>query len=676
MNLMRSVVSLRAATVSFGLFAAAWAGVVAAPDLALGSAPPRTVVLTGPDGEVRAELPPVEKRGVTDPILEQTVESLAAGEAPPPEATVRGERVVVEVLVAGGDLAAARAAVERLGGATRGAVPPELLQALVPAASIAALESSPAVAQVRAPLSGGAPQEATRAPGTQALGGAILGQEIAKANAAPWHAAGQIGAGVKVGIIDFFDGALWSGAQGGAEVPAPAGTFCLRNGGGCDIWAGKSEHGVAVAEVIHEMAPGAQLYLASAESAADHMAAVDYFASQGVKVISRSLGAEYDGPGNGTGPFASVVDHAYAQGIAWINSAGNTAGRDGSLGGYWRGPWRDQDGDGWIGFDSSGSVELMPMWCGFVQGLRWSDWGSDRTDYDLYFYDETGENVVSVSEEDQRSTTQDIPPLEHLACPLGESVNVAIRRFHQGAGSAGDVLEFQVHGELGSAGLPLHVNPGSATQAVSDSASPGLLSVGAVGDDPLGTAIAPYSSEGPTNDNRIKPDISAATCLTSFAYPSGECANGGTGFNGTSAATPVVTGAAALVLGAGLAATPQQLTSFLRGATVDRGAAGPDNVYGAGELLLPAPPASSTSPGTQPAVAQPQSKAQPLSRCGQAKKALVKANKRVARSLNRLSNARGEEKAAEARRKLIRARAGRVNARARRIAACSVRGRR
>ena len=67
-------------------------------------------------------------------------------------------------------------------------------------------------------------------------------------------------------------------------------------------------------------------------------------------------------------------------------------------------------------------------------------------------------------------------------------------------------------------------------------------------------------------------------------------------FNGTSSATPVAAGAAALVLDAGAANSPATLKSYLLNATVDRGAAGTDNVYGRGELLLPTPPSGDTTP--------------------------------------------------------------------------------
>jgi subtilisin family serine protease len=108
-----------------------------------------------------------------------------------------------------------------------------------------------------------------------------------------------------------------------------------------------------------------------------------------------------------------------------------------------------------------------------------------------------------------------------------------------------------------------------------------VLAVGAV-EPPLGTAIAGYSSWGPTNDGRIKPDLSAASGFTSTTYLDV--------FNGTSAATPVVAAAAALLLEAYPGTTPPGTANWLLDFGVqDRGAAGPDNVFGRGELVLPAP---------------------------------------------------------------------------------------
>jgi hypothetical protein len=106
-----------------------------------------------------------------------------------------------------------------------------------------------------------------------------------------------------------------------------------------------------------------------------------------------------------------------------------------------------------------------------------------------------------------------------------------------------------------------------------------MLTVGAI-DPPTGTTIAPYSSQGPTNDARIKPDVAAVACVKSTSYAPA-C------FNGTSASTPVAAGAVALALDADKGATPAALAGYIRDNAVDRGTAGPDNVYGRGQVRLP-----------------------------------------------------------------------------------------
>ena len=134
-------------------------------------------------------------------------------------------------------------------------------------------------------------------------------------------------------------------------------------------------------------------------------------------------------------------------------------------------------------------------------------------------------------------------------------------------------------------------NPFSASGPASDTASTGAVSIGAI-DPALGVDIAPYSSQGPTNDDRIKPDFTAAACVVNFTT-SPNC------FNGTSSAAPVVAGAAALILDANLASTPAQLKTYiLNNAIVDRGSPGPGHTFGAGELILSAPPVSATPTGT------------------------------------------------------------------------------
>lgn len=494
----------------------------------------------------------------------------------------------VEVLHRPGSEDAA-AAVLAAGAESVEMVTKTLMVAVVPFDRLEAVEALDEVEYVRLPLELNAPPEPLPASedevGVQKgpRGSDILNKT--KANA--WHNAGVTGAGVKVGIIDYFHSSYWNGAKGAGEIDndQPKGTFCRLNGKKCNIWTSNSPHGTAVAEVISDLAPDADLYLATVSTTKDTKDAIKYFRGKGVRVVSRSLGAFLDGPGNGTGPAAEVLKFAVSKNMAWFNSAGNHGVYQGLLGyqgGYVRGKVRDRDGDAWMEFkDPRGSdtTEGIYVQCGYFQGLRWNDWKRNRTDYDLYAFRVNGSGgvgkVITSSRNNQRKGA---PPIEgsrlnSINCSKHPDYFVAVGRAHKGNGTGNDTVELM-------ANAPIYTfvsNGHSATQPFVDTKSPGGAAVGAV--DPVGgTSIAPYSSRGPTNDGRIKPNLSAGSNMASYSYGS---------FNGTSASTPVVAGAAALALQLDPQAKPAAVVEFLtKYGTVDRGKSGSDNDFGTGELVL------------------------------------------------------------------------------------------
>ena len=94
-----------------------------------------------------------------------------------------------------------------------------------------------------------------------------------------------------------------------------------------------TEHGTAVAEIVHEMAPSAQLILICYAGDVSFQQAEAYAKSQGANVISHSGSFFNAGRGDGTGPLGSIVADARANNILWVNSAGNSAQTP--LGGTW-----------------------------------------------------------------------------------------------------------------------------------------------------------------------------------------------------------------------------------------------------------------------------------------------------------------------------------------------------
>lgn len=104
-----------------------------------------------------------------------------------------------------------------------------------------------------------------------------------------------------------------------------------------------------------------------------------------------------------------------------------------------------------------------------------------------------------------------------------------------------------------------------------------IISVGAVtaqGD------VAGFSSVGPTSDGRIKPDISTRGVADICAQTSSTSQSSYTAANGTSLATPLAAGAAALLLSARPELTPIEVRDYLRQTASN--AASPNNSIGWG----------------------------------------------------------------------------------------------
>ena len=416
--------------------------------------------------------------------------------------------------------------------------------------------------------------------------GPLTGGEVAITNADAWHAAGIDGTGVKVGVIDFFDvTSFWNEAEHGPRPVNGVTAKCFSQGSDCTdeffdgTDTGSENHGVAVVEAILDMAPGAQIFIGQALTTPDYRALVDWFAANGVTIINRSLGSRYDGPGDGRSPLNDVVTYAVSKGILWVNSGGNN-GSDR----YYRHPVRIVGSRVAFG-DTGEDTYLRFSGCISLAGIRWAnDWDvprSSRTDYDVNLWDSpVGQpaigTIIDRSTDNQRAGAPPIESIGDKRCPTAGNalyLEVVLR-----AGTAdGDVIEILDYGS----GMTAYTQSAySASTTVVDSTDPGVIAVGAISPSGSGS-IAPYSSQGPTNDGRVAPDVAAPASFASSI---------GGSFAGTSAASAVISGAAALLLDGGLAVDATTVGNLIRHLTIDWGAAGPDNVFGNGEFRLPEPP--------------------------------------------------------------------------------------
>lgn len=400
--------------------------------------------------------------------------------------------------------------------------------------------------------------------------------------ATTWQAGGFTGHGVKVGIVDA--GFQNYSTMEGKTLPEHVSVRSFRSDG--QIGAGTS-HGLRAAEVVHQVAPGAELYLVNFATVTELSAAVDYLVERNVRVISFSLGYIHNGPGDGTGPVNEIVSRGVAAGQTWAVASGNWAQQ------HWTGPFTDADKDSIHEFGSVETNEHI-----FTAGdlisvsLRWDEpWGGACSDYDLELFSPSGA-LVRAARSVQNCSQDPVESIQVLATQTG-AYGVRIIQAHA---EEPRTLELMVVGTP-DRGQPLAVSdPRTSLSEPAD--NPGVITVGALTTAATRTE-APYSSRGPTADGRFKPNILA---------PTGAGNSSGVAFGGTSAAAPHVAGALALLLEANPTADNNRLMSLVQIRAV--GVAQVTNSSGARRLdlgsllglgpLLPAGSASARFLGTIP----------------------------------------------------------------------------
>lgn len=418
------------------------------------------------------------------------------------------------------------------------------------------------------------------------------------------HEAGAKGQGVTVAVLDMgFKG--YSQLVSAGELPKARATQAF----GQYPFEAPSVHGTACAEIVADIAPAADQVLVRFDGGQQSLQqALQWLRQQkAVTVVNASWGAHLRRIDGLDATDQEIDRFVKDTGVVWVNAAGNEAERT------WSGPVVDRNGDGWVDVahgNESRNFLLVQAKGAYSIHIQWNDWGSSvqptaTQDLDAYLFVKQGGKMVmwDRSEVVQNGRQNPEEVLKGDSLPGGVAALLIKKK------RVTRDLQVRV-GVPYSVQLTPHTPPFSLSSPASAKQA---LAVGAV--DVRSRQLTSYSSNGPSWDQRLKPEVSAPTNVTSQACKLE--ANSDGRFTGTSAAAPHVTGFAAL-----LASTPEKLHGPALRAAVERsiqpmGQPQPNNGYGRGLTVAgtvaarPAemPPSVESPPVEKPPADQPSSDA-------------------------------------------------------------------
>lgn len=390
---------------------------------------------------------------------------------------------------------------------------------------------------------------------------AVTSQGVALTGAGDMHAVGNSGAGIKVGVIDLGFANL-AGAQASGDLPANLSIVDYTGTG-----TGGSDHGTNVAQIVHDMAPGAQLYLAKIDTDVQLQQAITDMVAAGVQVINHSVGwygaAFYDG----TGPICDAVNTAIIGNVHWVSAMGNDRFR------HYMALLTDGNNDRRHEFAANQNYNTVTLTAGVTYQfvLNWDAYPTTTVDYNLYLYQgnpDAGGTVAAKSENRQGATYPS--PYEYFS--YTPSVNGTYYLVVRKDRTTTPNLRFA----LFSFGVDLGVmTQASSLAQPADCAD--VISVAAT--YPTNDVPEYFSSEGPTTDGRAKPEVAAPDRVQTSLTGS---------FAGTSAAAPHVAGAVALLRARNPSLTPAEIRWLLISTAKDVYTAGFDYRTGNGRVSLDA----------------------------------------------------------------------------------------
>ncbi|HKY03818.1 MAG TPA: S8 family serine peptidase [Blastocatellia bacterium] len=417
------------------------------------------------------------------------------------------------------------------------------------------------------------------------------------------------GSGVKIGVLsDSFDnlgGASADIASGDLPGPGNPNGFTTPVTVLEDLAIEGTDEGRAMLQIVHDLAPGAQLYFATAFGGQANFAnnILDLRAA-GCDIIIDDV-FYFGEPAFQDGPIAQAVDTVTASGALYFSSAGNSGNLNDGTAGAWEGDFVDSGEDLVVldsinvgrlhRFNAATTLNTINPGGSFRRvDLFWSDpLGQSANDYDIFILDSTGTELRGFSNNVQDGT-QD--PYEAVGT-VNEGEKVAIVKFK---GSVRALHLTTGRGRLAIATSGQTTGHACAANAFSVAAVNAASAGGGAFVGGSANPVETFSSDGPrriffdangvaltpgnfligTNGGTVrqKPDIAAADGVATTLPP-------GSGLNpffGTSAAAPHAGAIAGLLKSFKPELTAPQIRAILRSTAIDIEASGvdPDSGFG------------------------------------------------------------------------------------------------
>ena len=316
-----------------------------------------------------------------------------------------------------------------------------------------------------------------------------------------------------------------------------------------------------------------QLYLICFDTEVDLASAEAYAKAQGIKIVNHSVSWFDTWRGDGGGPAGTpdaIVADAKANGILWVNAAGNQAQN------HWSGNFVDDGNDDNVFVGASDIFNRFTIGGGAQAcvALKWDSWPTTTNDYDLYLVRMSDLAIVAALE-GRSDIGRPATPVEE-ACYTNPGATQTLRRRDRRGSTASSSPRFDLF-VLGTGPIQYQTAAGSVTEPAS---SPNALAVGAICWNGFG--LEPYSSQGPNINGVTKPDMSGFDSVSRRRTARSAAAAAREASPAPLRPRPESPARPALLLQQDPTLTPTTLQTKIASFAVDMGTAGADNVFGAG----------------------------------------------------------------------------------------------